>query len=483
MRELAASDLFRCEQPPAMPVVVVFGDRRVELTEVYRYLPGRRLVGRGVHAGGEAVFKLFSSRRKASREYAREQAGLRALRAAGVAAPQLIESWRNGAGSGLVLEKLAGRTALELLAGEDSDSQRRALIADLLDWVIAAQRRGCVQEDIHLGNFIMTGAGWHMLDAGACRVGVTARRAHLNNLAWLLAQFPPAEDEWLLARVVAHGVPRDALSRRLLKVRNRRLRKLLKKTERNCTGFLRLREGNLRGSARRDAWPALREMLRQGAHAEGQVLKDGASARVTRDPATGWVVKRYNVKSFWHRVKRQMGITRAKRSWRAAHLLRLVGIPVPAPVAYLEARRGVLKEEAWFIAENAPGVPLHRLVREKGLDSSVVDALRDVFVLMYRFGISHGDMKASNILVEGGTPWLIDLDAVRRHRHPAAAHSALRRDLLRLLANWPAESDAYRSLLDGLCRSPDLAIVLGGRRRLVSGEPAGRKTRVRTGFR
>ena len=59
---------------------------------------------------------------------------------------------------------------------------------------------------------------------------------------------------------------------------------------------------------------------------------------------------------------------------------------------------------------------------------------------LYRLRISHGDLKATNLLWHDGRVWLIDLDAMMQHRSDKAFSQAWRRDRARLLRNWPASS-------------------------------------------
>ena len=50
--------------------------------------------------------------------------------------------------------------------------------------------------------------------------------------------------------------------------------------------------------------------------------------------------------------------------------------------------------------------------------------------------ISHGDLKASNILLSSRGPVLIDLDAMRQHKTESTYQQAARKDINRFLRNW-----------------------------------------------
>ena len=50
--------------------------------------------------------------------------------------------------------------------------------------------------------------------------------------------------------------------------------------------------------------------------------------------------------------------------------------------------------------------------------------------------ISHGDLKATNILLSDQGPVLIDLDAMRQHKTESTYQQAARKDINRFLRNW-----------------------------------------------
>jgi serine/threonine-protein kinase RIO1 len=69
--------------------------------------------------------------------------------------------------------------------------------------------------------------------------------------------------------------------------------------------------------------------------------------------------------------------------------------------------------------------------------------------------LSHGDMKATNILITADQPTFIDLDAMHKHPNAAAASRALQRDLRRFMQNWessPAVEHLFKALLETLAR-------------------------------
>jgi len=151
------------------------------------------------------------------------------------------------------------------------------------------------------------------------------------------------------------------------------------------------------------------------------------------------VVKRYNIKNFWHGIKRAVRNTRAAISWRNAHQLMLLKIPTAKPVALLEKRFGFFRGTSYFISEYAAGTPLQNYFSENNLPEEKILISEKIIALLnklHSMQISHGDLKASNILIAGSEPVLIDLDAMRLHRFALCLRIAQRRDQQRLLKNW-----------------------------------------------
>ena len=76
--------------------------------------------------------------------------------------------------------------------------------------------------------------------------------------------------------------------------------------------------------------------------------------------------------------------------------------------------------------------------------------LIEAFKILREHRITHGDLKASNILLRWERPVLIDLDAMRQHRTVSSYHNALNNDVCRFLQNWqnsPQLLDIARRLL------------------------------------
>ena len=179
------------------------------------------------------------------------------------------------------------------------------------------------------------------------------------------------------------------------------------------------------------------------------MLKDGNTSTVVRVESGGRVrvIKRYNLKSFRHALSRFWRPSRAWHSWVAGHRLAFFGIATPAPLAMLEERVGPLRRRAFLVTDHCPGDSLmQRLSPDREPDDEMATALIDLFEQFLRLKITHGDMKATNLLWHDGRIVVIDLDAMVRHDSHTAFVRDWRRDRARFLRNWPIHSALYRWL-------------------------------------
>ena len=176
--------------------------------------------------------------------------------------------------------------------------------------------------------------------------------------------------------------------------------------------------------------------------ADGHFLKKGSKSTVlkTKICDEDLVVKRDKFKGFWHRFRRFFMASRASHSWRNAHRLITLGIETPRPVALLEKRFGPFRSTAYYICEYVEGPTIVEFFKDVDLNQNleVVDRIVEVFKKMESSQISHGDMKATNIIIDNKSPVLIDLDAMRKHISKTRFLHFQREDKTRFLKNLSA---------------------------------------------
>jgi RIO-like serine/threonine protein kinase len=172
---------------------------------------------------------------------------------------------------------------------------------------------------------------------------------------------------------------------------------------------------------------------------KGESLKAGNSATVVKVMFDGKpiVIKRYNVKSFWHFVRRCLRQSRAAVSWRNANLLEFINLPTLKPVGFIENRKGWFRHTSYFISEYQDSEELLDVYQQRQPTENELEQIKTIFDLMQETKISHGDLKAQNLLIgPQGKVALIDLDAMQEHQAENKFQKAFNKDKQRFLRNW-----------------------------------------------
>ena len=117
------------------------------------------------------------------------------------------------------------------------------------------------------------------------------------------------------------------------------------------------------------------------------------------------------------RLARGTGLATAQREWRTLEVAHAAGVPVPSPRALVSLPGGDLVLATDFVsgptlAEWLPGNTRAR--------RALLDGVGSLVGRLHAAGIVHRDLHAGNILVSDAGPVLVDLQAARRSRSPAA---------------------------------------------------------------
>lgn len=465
-----AHQLRKYGRRPPLPLTVPLPDgRTLEVSQWLRILPGKRLVGRATLDGESVLAKLFIAR-AAERHWAREKKGVEALIQRAIPTPELVASGQlSGGGRYLLTRYLHGAQsqqqrweALPSTAPENPEAQQQ--VAEIIAMLARMHRQGLIQSDLHMGNFLWHQGQLQVIDGDAVAIRTAGEPLSgedaADNLGAFLAQLPMAwtgQQEPLAVDYLQHNGERaldpQRITRALERGRQSRLRDYLGKAVRDCSLFSVRRNWWRVVAVRRNEAAALLPLLQRpdALFAGEPLLKDGGSSTVTRLELgeRKLVVKRYNIKSLTHWLRRFWRPSRAWHAWLAGHRLQFLDISTPAPLAMCESRFGPLRRRAWLITEYCPGQDLLSLFDPKGDRLPAADqrtALIQVFSELARHRISHGDCKATNLLWHAGRIWLIDLDAMRAHASESAWRKAWDRDRARLIHNWPLDSEIARWL-------------------------------------
>lgn len=438
----------------------------LELIDVVRHVPQRRCVCRALWQGKRVYVKLFFGA-KAEHYAMRDVNGIRHFQEANILTPEILLTGplKQVAGFAVVLEEIVAVNNAETLLHESAQKQLK-IGKKLMQTLAAHHQAGLVQTDMYLKNFLVGGEKVYSIDGDGVRsYGVITQGKAITNLSQLLSKFDVLMIEMYLDVLLeAYSQARSwvvfpnlddvktSIDAARLKAANAYADK---KVFRQCTDVNVARNNTAFTAIRSDCSAITSKVIEEidRYFTPETVIKDGNTCTVARAILSGQdvVIKRYNIKSFWHGVNRALRKTRAAISWGNAHRLQLLGLPTAPPIALVETQRVGLKGKAYFLAEyiDAPDmVDFFQQTSDKGLRANVIKQMAQLFYRLYLLKISHGDMKANNIKVLiDGRPLLLDLDSMQQHKSAITAQKAHARDLKRFMRNWKDQPSLYNAFV------------------------------------
>lgn len=455
-------ELFIQGKNVTVPFDLDINEKSYICSEVLRFLPGKRLVVKATFAWTSYVIKLFSNAKKGKRELKRELEGYRLAQKANINLPQLefvsddVEAY-----SAIAYE------FLELAQPfNDDESLLTQYVEQLLDLVFALHSRGLYQSDFHLDNLLIHDGQVFLIDLASVKVeqenSPLSKQVSFENLAMLVVQFAPKQQQILIDKLVRYfdkrswvwnKVEQDTFQDFVHHAWLQRKKLYLKKCFRACTMTAYDKTFSQQTAFQRsfidevgpDFINNIDLLVKQG-----ELLKDGNSATVVKVSYAGkqLVIKRYNIKSFWHWLTRCYRPSRAAVSWRNGNLLELMGVATPKTLGFIEHRFGWLRKRAYLVCEYSDGQELIDVYQSRLPTETELGQLKMIFSLLRRYKVSHGDLKASNLLItQDGEISLIDLDAMHEHCSETAFQKAYAKDQQRFLKNWQQSAPELRTML------------------------------------
>jgi len=435
-----------------LPFEVTINEKLYLCTDIFRLLPGKRLVVKAQNTNGQQlVIKLFVKRNKGERELIREEQGYQCAIQAGVNVPRLIFSNNIDAGYCAIayqyLENAQLFTNTEEVIETHGDN--------LFKIALALHKEGVVHNDFHLENILIVENRLYLIDlASLIRIKSGKplnKHISLSNLAVLIAQFNYKQQQLLIERLQQYYLAREWLFKAneieiidayVDKAWKKRKKDYMKKGLRNCTLTIYQKNFFQQYGFQRSFIEEVGEDFLQEVNdlvSKGQILKAGNSATVVKVTYAGkvLVIKRYNIKSFGHFLRRCCRSTRAIISWQNGRLLQLLGIATPKPLGFIENRIGWFRSTAYLICEQSDGQDMATVFEKRVPTKNELIQLENIFETFKKYHISHGDFKATNFLIEKpDTIQLIDLDAMREHKNKGRFQRHFAKDKRRFIANW-----------------------------------------------
>lgn len=438
--------------------------------EAVRYMPGKRLVCRAEFNGQDVYVKLFIHPKNSKRHFEREKTGIEIMEKRGVKTPLLLFAGCFKSSNPLfkhgyiiILKAITSGVSFKQKWMEtESITEKTEILKLLVQTITLHHKKRILQKDLHFGNFLIAKQEIYTLD-GDTVTGMNApikNKAAINNLGLLFAQMPPFFDK-TASTLCYDGKNTAMLQASITKQRNRRKKKYLKKVMRDCTAFVKDKGFKKLIIYNRMFWEKPFQNLLKNPDKfingkEKRFLKHGNTSTVTTVMAgeKKIVIKRYNIKNFFHGLSHALRKTRAEISWKNAHLLQMFDIATPAPMAMVEHRLGPIRMTSYFITDFIEGVDARTYFLSNNISiadkEKTAKKIIKIIQSMIKLKLSHGDMKASNFLIAGDKVFITDLDSMRHHSSQKSFDKYILKDINRLVENWRHDPEILQIFLKKL---------------------------------
>jgi tRNA A-37 threonylcarbamoyl transferase component Bud32 len=437
---------------------------------VVRTVPHQREVVRGTWQDQRGITQKVYAKKftgtRAAQHFARDLSGVSDLIAANIPTPPLLYQGMAQDGAYLLIfAEIVDAPNAEQVWKNLNTNAFFYFAEKLVKAVAQHHNAGLLQADLHLKNFLVADNIIYTLDGDGIRpLSKLFRKSQTQrNLATLFSKMDVLDDDWMdkLYETYCHhgGIVYSLFDEAEIWLLTQKIRRQTasdyadKKVFRQCT--------DVNKYALEGAWILASSDIKNIDFTENldalisaqNLLKNGNTCTVALVEIDDKkiVIKRYNIKNFWHGLSRALRQSRAAVSWANAHRLKILNIATAKPVALIEQLSlGVFRGKAYFLAEyiDAPDIAEYFAQTQNKIQRS--EAIKNIVTLFYKLHllqVSHGDMKATNIKMQGTQPVLIDLDSMRQHQWSYFAQKAHVRDLKRFMQNWQNDNALYNAFV------------------------------------
>jgi len=420
-------------------------------TNLLRLVPHKRAIFLGRWQNQQVIIKAFFERGNHARHRQQEVEGIAQLSQMSIVTPECLYhgTLGNDERVSIVITPYVSAPKLSEVWIDATDDQRSLWFANLMDILAYCHQHNLTLVDAHFNNFLVDETQLITLDGGSVkrlsRLPGIAMVQRICHTALTLAQLR-TRDDGILQKAFADQTFKHA---RLVRwattfMRWKKAKKLARKACRDCTAYATFKSHGYRCFVNRDYdQDQIRMLLSDpdAAMAQMHCLKDGNTTTVAKGELGGVtvVIKRYNLKNRWTRLKRMLFRSRALRAWHNAHYLKSMGIHTPPPIAMIDSQNQWRTRPSFFIYAYTPGECLNAPI-----ESDRFDTITALFKQLSLARISHGDLKASNFILSNDKIYLIDVDAVALHLFMHTSKRALRKSVLRFLENWEGDGELQK---------------------------------------
>lgn len=434
-------------------------NEEVPCSAILREVPKRRQVLEGIWKGHPVIVKLYIDSWKARLHFKKEWEKLSLLYKKELNSPEPLFYGPTDLGwQALVMEKIThAQSAYEVWLTCKSADEKRRFMESFVETLAQEHKKGVIQNDLQLDNFLFKDALFYPLDAYQMHFfQKEVTKSHsLDQLALLGSQFKFLGQDFLWNMCLYYEKyrtwsftvkDREKFFTLLEHYHNlrvkRRIKKFLRSNKRHdvvkSKGTLAVIDRRLTNGVNPYDFVNQIDKLMD----TGEIIKRGNTCSLSRLTWNNMdlVVKRYNYQGVFHSIKVTSTRSRARLSWMNAIRLGILNIPTPEPLAFIEKRKGPFIYSSYYITEHVDSdVCGDYLLNERVPEEDkcmVIEKIAAIFETLKDYQISHGDMKNRNILLSHTGPLLIDLDSMKFHRSKKSFIRYWKKDINRFIKNW-----------------------------------------------
>ncbi|HEX2549146.1 MAG TPA: hypothetical protein VHM20_04900, partial [Gammaproteobacteria bacterium] len=326
MQSITLKDLYRKERTTETCVwSLKESDTPLYCDEVIRLLPGKRMVAFGSFGSKKVVIKFFYERGSAKKDAKRDADGILALMESNVPTPKLLYQGQEDKKRIYIIlyERIMDAdNLLHIWQNKSSIEELKPLLYSLVMEIATQHVLGLLQKDLHLKNYLVTEKCIYTLDGGQILKfdRPLDEERSLEYLCLLLAQFGVGMNAiqvelyqyyaqlrgWILKSYDVKKFKKILQQKKVERSEN-----FQKKIFRNSSQFKHIEKMTKtitydRSYTSSDFLHLLETPEKLFADPAAVVLKKGRSSTVVKVMVDGksFVVKRYNMKNSWHRLRR-----------------------------------------------------------------------------------------------------------------------------------------------------------------------------------
>lgn len=183
------------------------------------------------------------------------------------------------------------------------------------------------------------------------------------------------------------------------------------------------------------------------------ILKADHFSSVIRIQTNGrdFVVKNEHARTIFEFLAKGFRKSRAAKTWDKGRRLIARDLETACPLALIEDFFFFFRTNSFFISDCLPGILLRTYLDDPAVAAAdkmqAAEKTVDMLCHWHRAGVTHGDPKASNIIIDQDRLYLIDPEDVTIYAPGKASRRAMARDWAIVLHNWQNQPDIRQVIL------------------------------------